>query len=600
MLSSRPRFQHQGRARLFLPIFLVCLAASLHAQVGQFDGPAELPRAYMHSALADTPAPGNMISVHAGDDLQAAINHAACGDRIELQAGAAFRGNFRFPKKPCDDQHWIILRTSAPDSSLPQEGTRLKPCYAGVASLPGRPDFHCASTQNRLAKIEFIVRGGDGPLIFLSGANHYRLIGLEITRQSGPRVTALASGDDGAPADHLIFDRVWMHGDPVAETARGVALTGLSNVAIMDSFFTDFHCTAIVGACTDAQAVSGGGGNHPSGTFKIVNNFLESSGENIILGGSAATATPADIEIRGNHLFKPMTWKPGEPGFMAGEAGKPFIAKNLFELKNAQRVLFEGNILENSWGGFSQRGYAILLTPKSQGGHCPLCRVTDITIRYNLISNVGAVFQISNGTDVPGAYAAAGEHYSIHDVVVRNVWGEQRGYDGAGLFAQIVAFDLPIRYVRIAHNTAFVPRAIFAIGNAHKFDHFEIDDNLFSTGQSGVVSTGGGSQNCEQGGAKMISGGLDLGYVIGKCFPDSSFTHNLIIGEGGWPKGNISVKDAQSAGVRETGKLEHPFALCAGKADGCKKPSPALKAGTDGKDIGADLVKLDRMLASVW
>lgn len=580
---------------------VVGFSSSLSGQSAQFDGPAELPRVYVHSALADTPAPGNLISVHAGDDFQAAINRAACGDRIELQAGATFRGNFRFPQKPCDDQHWIIVRTSAPDSSLPAEGMRMKPCYAGVASLPGRPDFHCASTLNVLAKVEFTVRGGDGPLIFLSGANHYRLIGLEVTRAPGPKSTALASGDEGAPTDHLIFDRLWMHGDPVAETTRGVALTGMSNVAIVDSFFTDFHCTASVGACTDAQAISGGGGTRPSGSFKIVNNFLESSGENIILGGSPATATPADIEIRNNHFFKPMIWKPGEPGFVSGEGGKPFIVKNLFELKNAQRVLFEGNVLENSWGGFSQRGYAILLTPKSQSGHCPLCRVTDVTIRYNLISNVGAVFQITNGTDVPGAYAAAGEHYSIHDVVVENVRGEQSGYEGAGLFAQLIAYDLPIRYVRIAHTTAFVPRATFAVSNTRMFDHFEIENNMLSTGQYGVVSSGGGQQNCaERGGRGTLSGGLDPGFVIGNCFANSSFTHNLMIGEGGWPKGNLSAKDAQAAGIRETGKLGQPFALCAGKEQSCKKASPALHAASDGKDIGADLEKLDQMLAGVW
>jgi len=575
------------------------LSVFLHAQSGKFDGPAELPRAYVRSALSDTPAPGNVITLHPGDDLQAAINRAACGDRIELQAGATFHGNFRFPKKPCDDAHWILLRTSAPDTSLPTEGTRLKPCFAGVASLPGRPDFHCASTQNVMAKIEFVVRGGNGPLIFLSGANHYRFIGLEITRAPGHKVTALASGDDGSPpVDHLIFDRVWMHGDPVAETTRGVALTGMSNIAIVDSFFTDFHCTSGTGACTDAQTISGGGGDHPSGTFKIVNNFLESSGENIILGGSPATMTPTDIEIRGNHLFKPLIWKPGEPGFVGGEGGKPFIVKNLFELKNAQRVLFESNVLENCWGGFSQRGYAILLTPKSQSGHCPLCKVTDVTVRYSLILNVGAVFQITNGTDVPGAFASAGEHYSIHDVVAANV---REDHDGAGLFAQLIAYDLPVRYVRIAHTTAFVPRAGFAISNTNKFDHFEFENNLLSTGRAGVVTSGGGQQNCaERGGQRSLSGGLDPGFVIGNCFANSSFDHNLMIGDGGWPKGNISVKDAQSAGIRETGRAERPFSLCTSKEDGCKKASPALHAANDGKNIGADMEKLDQMLANVW
>jgi hypothetical protein len=103
------------------------------------------------------------------------------------------------------------------------------------------------------------------------------------------------------------------------------------------------------------------------GPYKIVNNFLEASGENIIFGGGHATSAPADIEIRHNHMFKPLIWMRGQPGFVSGADGSPFIVKNLFELKNAQRVLFEGNLLENTWGGFSQAGFGILITATLSG-----------------------------------------------------------------------------------------------------------------------------------------------------------------------------------------------------------------------------------------
>src|SRR6266404_20070 len=443
------------------------------AQQGQFDGPAELPRVYVQSAMSDTPTPGKVVAVHEGDNLQSAINSANCGDRIELDAGAAFVGLFHFPEKPCDDSHWIVVRTSAPDSSLPPEGSRLTPCWAGVASLPGRPDFHCAATRNSLAKIEFEVKSGVGPIIFQPGANHYRFTGLEITRGPGPVVYALSIAPEGA-ANHLIFDRVWMHGTAQDETTRALNLNGMSYVSVIDSFFTDFHCIAITGSCTDAQVLAAGGGNLPTGPFKVVNNFLEASGENILFGGGPATMTPADIEIRGNHFFKPMLWKPGEPGFVAGASGRPFIVKNLFELKNAQRVLFEGNLLENCWGGFSQNGYAILLSPKNQENRCPLCRVTDVTIRYNRISNVGAVFSLINVRSDAGGEATAGERYSIHDVVADNVRGQQ--YGGAGLFAQLMAEAPPLHDVQIQHVTAFITRAVFSIGNNSKFANFKIEN----------------------------------------------------------------------------------------------------------------------------
>jgi hypothetical protein len=93
--------------------------------------------------------------VRSGQSLEQVFASASCGDTIQLQAGATFSGNFVIPAKNCDDSHWIIIRTSVPDSSLTPEGTRLTPCYAGVSSLAGRPRLNCASTANVLAKIEF-------------------------------------------------------------------------------------------------------------------------------------------------------------------------------------------------------------------------------------------------------------------------------------------------------------------------------------------------------------------------------------------------------------------------------------------------------------
>jgi hypothetical protein len=565
------------------------------AQPAQFDGPAELPRVYVTSSLSATPSHGKIISVHSGDNLQAAIDSATCGDRIELQAGAVFAGNFRFPEKPCDDAHWITIRTSAPDSSLPAEGTRLKPCFAGITSLPGRPDFHCVTTQNVLAKLEFNKNSGVGPIIFLSGANHYRFIGLEVTRSAGTSLdSALAIAKDEAVANHLIFDRVWMHGNAQDETTRALALAGTSYVAVVDSYFSDFHCIAITGSCTDAQVISDGGGNTPSGPFKIVNNFLEASGQSILFGGGGATMTPADIEIRGNHLFKPMIWKPGESGFVNGASGRPFIVKNLFELKNAQRVLFENNILENCWGGFSQNGYAVLLTPKNQNNRCPLCRVTDVTLRYNRISNVGSVFQIANVASDAGGTATAGERYSIHDILAENVRGNQEQFEGAGLFAQVLSISPALKDVQIAHSTAFVPRATFAImTKGSKLANFKIENNLLSTGQYSIVSSGGGAANCADKPNMQGPSG-----VWKSCFVNSSFTHNLMIGDGGWPQGNWSVKDAHAAGVIE--EPGRPYELCAEKSGkDCKKASQARHAGTDGKDLGVDLEILQQKLAGV-
>ena len=71
--------------------------------------------------------------------------------------------------------------------------------------------------------------------------------------------------------------------------------------------------------------------------------------------------------------------------------------KNLFELKNARRVLFESNLIENNWLD-AQAGYAIVLTPRNQDGACTWCTVEDVTMRGNLVRRSGGAISIL-GTD---------------------------------------------------------------------------------------------------------------------------------------------------------------------------------------------------------
>ena len=77
--------------------------------------------------------------------------------------------------------------------------------------------------------------------------------------------------------------------------------------------------------------------------------------------------------------------------------GKPWNVKNLLELKNAQRVLIDGNIFEHWWAA-SQKGYAILFTPRNQYGTAPWAVVRDITLTNNVIRHVAGAIDIL-GTD---------------------------------------------------------------------------------------------------------------------------------------------------------------------------------------------------------
>ena len=558
-----------------------------------FDGPAELPRVYLHTTLADTPAPGSTISVNAGGDLQAALNSANCGDTILLQAGATFSGNFQIPAKSCDDQHWVIVRTSSADSALPPEGSRINPCYAGVSSLPGRPAFKCPAVKNVMAKILFTTTGTYGPLQLLQGATHYRFIGLEITRalSQAHLLDLVATKDDTGAADHLIFDRVWLHGTASDETKGGVHLTGITYAAVVDSYFSDFHCISLHGSCTDSQAINGGGGNIPSGPFKINNNFLEASGETIMFGGASGSTTPTDIEIRYNHLFRPLTWQPGAVGFVGAYTGDPYIVKNHFELKNAQRVLLEGNLLENVWGGFTQHGFSIVLTPKTQNGICVPCQVTDITIRYNKIRNVGGGFDLANVEDTTGGYAVAGERYSIHDVVLDNVNKTQ--YNGYGELVMILntsAVEI-LNHVSMQHITAFPDSTSHIISvqdPVPPMPGFIFANNLVQSPIFPTWSAGGGSTDCAASEVPVT--------IMQTCFGAGYvFSRNLLVGDFSkypltkWPAGQTFLASMDLVG----------FVDYAGGNYALSSSSPYKGTATDGKDVGADVAGLTTMIAGV-
>jgi hypothetical protein len=594
---------NRGIIRFTLAALLISVSmlssARGKAQTPQYDGPAELPLATVASAMADTPAPGSVISVAAGGNLQTALNSAQCGDTIELQAGATFTGQFAVPNKNCNANNWIIIRTSAPDSELPAEGQRATPCYAGVASLEGRPQYSCPNPQKVMATVENNVRG-DGPFALQSGANYYRFVGLEITRPAGnlgPARLLFAR----TTADHIVVDRSWLHGALQDETYVGVSLSGMTNAAVVDSYFSDFHCIAITGACTDATAIAGGIGNTQDGPFKIQDDFLEASGEAILLGGGGATKSPSDITIVGNHFWKPWQWMPGSLNFIGGANGKPFIVKNHLEIKNAVRVLIDSNLMENNWGGFSQTGFGILLTPKNQhAGNtniCPLCEVTDITIRYTHLSHLGAGMQLAtalSGNGVGGGAAQAGTRWSIHDVVLDDLGttysGEGTGFEILNNWPQNA-----VNTVTINHVTAFpnLQAHIMVVGNPssnQQMHNFVFTNNLLVTGLHPVWNADWGTASCGYTDMPVTS--------ISKCFVNSTFANNALIDypapfpPSTWPAGNLFSQTIADVGFTNFNNGD-------GGNYELLPSSPYKNAGTDGKDLGADIVGLNAALANV-
>jgi hypothetical protein len=380
-----------------------------------------------------------------------------------------------------------------------------------------------------------------------------------------------------------------------------VNLNGMTNVAIVDSYFSDFHCISKTGACVDSHAVAGGTSNTQDGPFKIEDNFLEAAGEAVMFGGGAATLTPTDIEILNNHFWKPWQWMKGNPNFIGGPDGNPFVVKNHLELKNAVRVLVQANLMENTWGGFSQTGGGILLTPKNQhtpsgANVCPLCQVTDVTICYVHVSHGGAGIQMAtvlSGNAKDGAPALAGTRWSIHDVVLDDL---STKYVGGGTVFEIMNGwpKNPLNTVTINHITGFPDPTshMMIMGNLAKnapMYGLVFTNNLMITGRYPVWNTGG-QTSCASKDVPISS--------IANCFGTYRFGNNGLITPppefppSSWPASNMFPQTIDDVGFVEYNNGN-------GGNYALQTNSPYKNKGTDGKDLGADIVGLNAALANV-
>jgi len=475
---------------------------------------AELPREYVDTRYVEPD--GQVLRLAAGDDLQRALNLAQPGDVIELEAGAIFAGPFTLPNKPAvvSGSPWIVIRSSEMNR-LPAEMERVTP-----DDSPMMPRL--VATSGSVITTE-------------PGAHHYRFMGVEIHPDSGGDRSAMEIlrsvpsilrgnsrvsgqgvfltnlvmlGDGEASVDelphHLIFDRCYIHGDPVLGARRGVALNARHS-AVINSHLSDFK---EVGA--DSQAIAGW--NAP-GPFAIINNYLEGAGENVMFGGAQSSIdqmVPADIEVRGNHFYKPLSWKDGDSSY----AGVQWSVKNIFELKNARRVLVEGNLLEHNWPD-SQNGFAILFTVRNESGTMPWAVVEDVTFRHNVVRKVGSGLNILGRDDNSRPSQPTAR---IH--IDNNLFVDLGGSWGGGSFLQLLD---GVQQVRVTRNTILNQgRLVFVEGAP--IEGFEFLNNIAGHGNYGI-SGSGTAPGRETQARYLPSSSIQNNVVIGgrmQLYPDSN------------------------------------------------------------------------------
>jgi hypothetical protein len=385
-------------------------------------------------------------------------------------------------------------------------------------------------------------------------SHHIRFVGIEFAPVSGAyvyQVIAIGNSDTSPAtlANHIVFDRCYVHAAANTNARRGIEMDG-AYVAVVDSYVSGFKDSA------DSQALWA---YNTTGPLKIVDNYLEAAGENVLFGGAdskAASLLPADIEIRNNYFFKPLS-------LLARTS--TINVKNLLEFKAATRVVASGNTLENNPAA-AQQGFALLVTPRNQGGTAPWSMTSDIAVTNNTFINVGSGINIA-GVD---SYHPNTTPMTARLLFRNNVIGVTGlgGADGRAFQVLSGGTDYTIDHNTII-NTATSPVSansdlMMAESTAPKASNFTFTNNLSTQTQYGFFGSGVGSGTA----------------ALNSNFTNWTFLKNVIVNAKAavYPPGNFFPTSNTAVFTNYSGG---DYTLAAG--------SPYKAAGTDGADIGANL-----------
>ena len=489
--------------------------------------------------------------------MQAQINAAAALDpnlthQIILATGTTCVGPYKLPAHT-NGTGWILIKGTN-YASLPPPGTRVS--LSDAASMP---------------QVKYGEAGVYwGTFTAMTGAQRYRIIGIDMVQDSSitPNEAFVVMGYNSQKAlntGYLIFDRCVLRDTDAAHSSiRGVwGDAQLGHTALIDSYVSGFKDSS-----RDTQAWTSI--NNP-GPILIQNNFLEAAGENVMFGGAppaSDSVMPRDVTIKRNIMSKnPAWWGAANP-----------VTKCLLELKLGQRVLIEGNdFLNMPW---NEGGNAFRLTVRNENGSAPFADVSDVTICYNLASNV-VNFIGSFGSDDQGPTRLSkhSKRWYIHDNLVYGLGWLCGGGASCGAFYSMqngghgCTDPTPTcknEDITIAHNTVDDVHAYMFFASLPGQVGLDFRDNLINVnGGRGAFSPSFWGQNF-------------LNSAFGSTW---SWTNNRLAGIGGGENTSAYPQGANSYPASHTNFLwkDHAardYTLQAG--------SPAKNAASDGTDQGVN------------
>lgn len=526
----------------------------------------------------------SVINVAAGADLQTALNSAHAGDTLVLQSGATYAtvGSFTITSG-------VTIRSSV----MPAE-SRINPASVSLAKI--------------------ISTGGYPVITTIADAHDIVLSGIEITTGGGRYTPDLVN----ISGRNITVDRCFIHPfevvaanlfpATVARTSgRGIAFSG-SNITIKWNWIGGFAGKFPASDAEAGHSIDSYGVYSPSGLSDphIIDNYISAQFNNIFLGGSDdstpnfATVTNAtissatfsntanlavgDLVAMQSSTSTPKPWETGRVTAINGTAVSFTLLKGQYASAAVapneggqarwngdiiHNVEIRGNFLDKPdvWNAFSNPkawieikacdgclidgndmysgvGTTIAFTARNQNGSAPWTTIRNVTFSNNRM--VGFKWGMGIATLDNEQPNSVGGNFLISN----NLWDRPLVVDQTPQFLQIYDGN----GIVVRHNTVNTDGPALFSGNGNIINGLVLTDNVMSSGYYGF--------NCFNS--------------DGKCWPGLVMTLNAIIDTRG---------DKQSSLA----------SIYPGNYYPATRAAAGLK-GTDGKDVGVDMVALNLAL----
>ena len=319
-------------------------------------------------------------------------------------------------------------------------------------------------------------------------------------------------------------------------------------------------------------------------------SFFHNMGDDAVSCSGQVTCSNGYAAIPDGHNYF-VAWSAANGAWAGLPTGRRF-QKNLWECKNCQDTVVEGNLFFQYWR--DQQNYAFALTPRNQSGAEPWVAMDNVLFTRNILTSA------ANGVNLIGIDDGGLQTYARAVVFSHNVFNDINGprWDAASPNLRGIAFKINASdksTLEAYHNTIRLSgfQTWFSASkvDASKGSHVRYKNNLFLWDPNGQM-TGDNGPN-----------GFSAAYNYYKLDPASSYQYNLNLTSllnGSFPANNYTSTSPFASVLNSVGspgsftddlRIQPSSPWSSHCTSGCSGPdsNDGSRLSEDGLDLGADI-----------